>query len=238
MSATPISERLSRLGGRPSASCAAALLAILASGLLAGCANRDSVVVGAIPDDYRTNHPIIIGEKQRTLDLAVGASDRGATRIQKQAVQGFLADYDKTAAPVLSIVAPSGSSNAHAANNAAKDFAQIAYREGVPDGRVVIAQYQAGSPEVAAPVRLAYSTVAAQTNKCGRWPADMLAKSAENKHYANFGCSYQNNLAAQVANPNDFLGPRKPTEIDAENRSNVIDDYRQTPDGWSPETEY
>ena len=108
MSATPISERLSRLGGRPSASCAAALLAILASGLLAGCANRDSVVVGAIPDDYRTNHPIIIGEKQRTLDLAVGASDRGATRIQKQAVQGFLADYDKTAAPVLSIVAPSG----------------------------------------------------------------------------------------------------------------------------------
>ena len=30
--------------------------------MLAGCATRDHVVVGAVPDDYRTNHPIVIGE--------------------------------------------------------------------------------------------------------------------------------------------------------------------------------
>ena len=67
----------------------------------------------------------------------------------------------------------------------------------------------------------------AQTDKCGRWPEDILQNSAENKHYANFGCSYQNNLAAQIANPADLLGPRKQSPIDAERRSNVIDEYRR-----------
>ena len=65
----------------------------------------------------------------------------------------------------------------------------------------------------------------AQTGKCGRWPADVL-ETSENKHYANFGCSYQNNIAAQIANPGDLLGPRKETEIDAANRSVVIGDYQ------------
>ena len=51
--------------------------------------------------------------------------------------------------------------------------------------------------------------------------------NAENKHYADFGCSYQNNLAAQIANPADLLGPRKLTEVDAEKRGVVIDEYRK-----------
>ena len=34
------------------------------------------------------------------------------------------------------------------------------------------------------------------------------------------------NLAAQVANPADLIGPRKQSPIDAENRMTVIDLYR------------
>lgn len=214
------------------------LLVLAAVGLLAGCANRDSITVGAVPDDYRTNHPIIIGEKERTLDLAVGSSDRGATRHQTQAIQGFLANYDKTAAPVLNILVPAGSANSVAASDAANDFARIARRSGVPESRIVTTSYQAGSAEVAAPVRLSFMSIAAQTDKCGRWPDDMLKNGDQNKHYANFGCSYQNNLAAQIANPNDLLTPRQPTEIDAENRGKVIDDYRQPSGAWNPETTY
>jgi pilus assembly protein CpaD len=228
---SPVAPVRRRSAGVAIAVCAAALA------LTAGCARRDSITVGAVPDDYRTNHPIMIAEKERTLDLAVGSSDRGATRSQKVAIEGFLANYDKSAAPVLSIMAPAGSSNEYAAAEAARAFVTIAYKAGVPEGRVVVTSYQTGSPEVAAPVRLSYIAVAAQTNKCGRWPAD-IAQTPDNKHYANFGCSYQNNLAAQIANPNDLLGPRKPSEIDAENRGNVIDDYRDLPDGWFPETDY
>ena len=53
--------------------------------------------------------------------------------------------------------------------------------------------------------------------------------NSENKHYANFGCSYQNNLAAQIANPADLIGPRKLSEVDAEKRGVVIDEYRKAP---------
>jgi pilus assembly protein CpaD len=205
-----------------------AILGLAMAGLVAGCAKRHSIHVGAVPDDYRTNHPIIIAEKERTLDLAVGSADRGATRSQRNAIEGFLTNYDKSAAPVLNIMVPDGASNSAAAGDAARDFVRIAHQNGVPDSRVVVTGYQAGSAEVAAPVRLAFTGIAAQTDKCGRWPEDILANNRANKHYSDFGCSYQNNLAAQIADPNDLLVPRKPGEIDAADRGAVIDDYRET----------
>lgn len=202
-----------------------ALLAMIALGLLSGCANRDSVTVGSVPDDYRTNHPIMIAEKEEVLDLPVAAGDRGMTRPHRTAIDGFLDSYDRSAKALITITVPSGSGNEIAASEVAGDFRRFLNSRGIPKSRIAMASYQAPSVEVSAPVRLSYTAMRAQTNKCGRWPDDVLADS-ENKHYANFGCAYQNNLAAQVANPSDLLGPRKQTEIDAENRDRVIDVYR------------
>jgi pilus assembly protein CpaD len=215
------------------------MLAVAAVALLSGCAfqKRDSVTVGAVPDDYRTNHPIIIADKEETLDLPVGASDRGATASQRASLEGFLANYDESAAPVLNIIAPSGSGNDVAAADAAHDFANIARKNGVPENRIMIASYRASPEEVSAPVRVSYSAMRAQTDKCGRWPEDVLATS-ENKHYANFGCSYQNNIAAQIANPADLLGPRKQTPIDPANRGRVIDDYQSGNSDFSENTDF
>ncbi|TPK69918.1 pilus assembly protein CpaD [Mesorhizobium sp. B2-3-3] len=200
-------------------------LAVAATALLAGCAQRDSVTVGAIPDDYRTNHPIVIAEKNQKIDLPVGAGDRGMTGSQRDTLLGFLDGYDKSAAPTLTIQIPRGSANEVAATAAGRDFARLAVASGVKRNRIVVVAYQAGSSEISAPVRVAYISVKAQTDKCGRWPDD-LVETSENKHYADFGCSYQNNLAAQMANPADLIGPRKQTTIDAENRGAVIDVYR------------
>jgi pilus assembly protein CpaD len=211
---------------RPLAS-ALPLLAVAAAALLSGCANRDSITVGSIPDDYRTNHPIVISEKDEKIDLPVGASDHGATRAQRQTLLGFLDGYDRSAAPVLTIAVPSGSANEIAAGAAARDFRRIAVADGVRSNRIALVAYQATSADVSAPVRIAYSSMRAHTDKCGRWPDDVL-ETSENKHYANFGCSYQNNLAAQIANPADLLGPRRQTEIDAENRDRVINVYRRS----------
>lgn len=223
-----MSEAFNTRTATPAAKGACLVLAVAAVALLSGCAafqKRDSVTVGAVPDDYRTNHPIVIAPKEATLDLPVGASDRGATASQRASLEGFLAGYDRTAAPVLYIVTPSGSANAVAAADAGKDFADIARKSGVPGSRILLASYQAAPEETAAPVRVTFSAMRAQTGKCGMWPEDVLATS-ENKHYANFGCSYQTNVAAQVANPEDLLGPRKPAPIDAANRGVVIDDYQ------------
>ena len=189
------------------------VVAIATALLMSGCAmhKRDSVIVGSVPDDYRTSHPIVIGEQQQTLDLPVGASSRGATRQQRESLEGFLVGYDRTAAPVLNIISPMGSPNAVAAADAAHDFASVATRGGIPSSRIMFASYQAGPEEASAPVRISYAAMRSQTDKCGRWPKDIL-ETSENKHYANFGCPSQNNLAAQVANP---AGPARTEEADA-----------------------
>lgn len=213
------------------------VLAMAAVALLSGCAKRDSITVGAVPDDYRTNHPIIIAEKEQKLDLPVAASDRGATAAQRASLEGFLAGYDRSAAPPLNIIAPAGSANAVAAADAAQDFAHIAKQSGVPASRIMLASYQAMPEEVSAPVRVSFVAMRAQTDKCGRWPEDVL-QTSENKHYANFGCSYQNNVAAQIANPGDLLGPRKQSPIDPANRETVIGDYQAGDSGFSENIDF
>jgi pilus assembly protein CpaD len=202
------------------------VLAIAVAALLAGCAKRDSITVGAVPDDYRTTHPIVIAEKVQKIDLPVGAGDRGMTGSQRATLLGFLDGYDKSAAPALTISIPSGSANEIAATAAGRDFARLAIASGISRNRIVVTTYQSVSAEASAPIRVAYVSVKAQTDRCGRWPEDLL-ETSENKHYADFGCSYQNNLAAQMANPADLIGPRKQSDIDAENRGEVIDVYRQ-----------
>lgn len=212
------------------------LLAVTAS-LMSGCAGfkRDSVVVGSVPDDYRTNHPIVIGETAESIDIPVASDGYRMTRGQRDVVDGFMYRYDKSAATPVTILAPAGSANAAAASNVASDIGQFLHRSGI--GHVQIAHYQVDAPDVSAPIRVSYNAVRATTDKCGRWPEDIL-QTSENKHYANFGCSYQNNLAAQVANPNDLVGPRRPTEIDAENRSVAIDEYQTKDTTFSPVTNY
>lgn len=201
---------------------------LVATALLGGCANRDSITVGSIPDDYRTNHPIMISQQDKTLDIPVGASDRGMTRAQNQSLAGFLDGYDRAAASVLTISVPSGSANEIAAQSAARGFAKVAAANGVRRDRIAFISYDASAGDVAAPVRVTYSAMRAHTDKYGRWSAD-VADTSENKHYTNFGCSYQNNLAAQIANPNDLLGPRQQTTVDAGRRSRIIDGYRNVP---------
>lgn len=232
MTGVPAGMRRTRIH-RPAVTALAAASAML----LSACANRDSVTVGSVPDDYRTNHPIVIAEKQEVLDLAVGRGDRGMTRNQREAVMGFMARYDRSASPVVTVQVPSGAANDVAASEAAAGIVGVIKSSGVPAGRIAVTSYQAGAADVSAPVRISYVGVKAQTGKCGRWPGDMLG-SAENKHYANFGCSYQNNLAAQIANPNDLLGPRKPSPIDAGKRDVAISDWQSSAGEWTQEVEY
>lgn len=220
-----------RPGARTRYSSVASLLAVTAMAVVAGCTmpHRDSVTVGAIPDDYRTNHPIVISEKERAIEISVGSGDHGMTKSQRIALGGFLADYDRSAAPLVNIQVPAGSANEAAAIRAGREFGRYAQASGVSRNRIVVQTYAAGSYEDASPIRVSYVALQAHTGKCGRWPEDIVGDTSENKHYADFGCSYQNNLAAQVADPADLLGPRKQTTIDAEKRSLVIDNYRKAP---------
>ncbi len=209
----------------------------LSAALLSGCAamKRDHVIVGAVPDDYRTNHPIVIGEKEDKIDIAVAVDGYRLTKGQRDAVDGLLYRYDGSTGAPVTILVPQGAANSAAAATMAVDLSDFIRKSGIKN--VAINHYSVGSGSISAPVRVSYFAVRASTGKCGRWPDD-LTNTSDNKHYANFGCASQNNLAAQVANPNDLAGPRRPSEVDAEKRGVVIDDYRSETTGWSPENDY
>lgn len=218
-------------------------LAVIASAMLflPGCGtwfdNRHHIEVGSIPDDYRTNHPISISEQEEHLDVLVGASDKGISLAQRQVIEGFVAQYKANGSGPVQIMLPSGGVNSAAARRVQPDIAAALRKGGVSSGQIVTVSYAAPSSDGAHPVRIAYRALAASTTPCGKWPDDLM-KNTENKHHANFGCSYQNNMAAMIANPADLLGPRATTQIDPAKRSNVIRKYQETPVPGGSEVDY
>jgi pilus assembly protein CpaD len=202
------------------------VLALLAVTLLAGCAQQRDVT-GGIPDDYRTNHPIVISEKEQVADIPVGHADTKLSITQRSIVDRVAANYRVNGSGVIHILVPDGSPNERAAAKLRGDIAATLRKNGVKPFNISSERYRAG-PEESAPIRLSFSAMTASTNTCGQWPKDLL-ETAENRHYANFGCASQNNFAAQLANPADLLGPRATSPIDAERRIVVIDDYRNAP---------
>lgn len=212
----------------------AALLSLLTLG---ACANSiDRTQVSSI-DDYRTNHPIVIADKEHVIDLPVTPDNHGMSNDQRQTLAGFLSRYDASKAPMLVITVPHGGQNDTAAMRTASDFRQYAHSRGIRQDRILQQTYQAGSNEVAPPVRLSFMALRAQVAPCGNWPENLM-ENEKNRHYRNFGCSYQNNLAAQLANPNDLLGPREMGEVDQTKRGNVLSTYRGQSGSWSPTISY
>lgn len=200
---------------------------ILAGAMLGGCANVHNIEVGSVPDDYRTNHPIIISEKEEVVDIPVASSDNKMNYGTTSIVRGFARQYRKNSTGTLLIMAPVGSPNTGAASHVADQIRKVLVEEGIPRGRIQITSYQAAVEHDAAPIRLSFNGIAASTGPCGRWPTDLAINTSENKHYENFGCATQNNLAAQIANPSDLIAPRGMTPIDAQRRDSVIGDYRE-----------
>lgn len=203
-------------------------IVIGAAAIIAGCASqkRHHIVVGSVPDDYRTNHPITVSESEQVLDIAVARGAHEANSDQLKTVDGIVASYRSNGTGAMVVMLPRGSVNEAAAELVGVSIANHIAASGIVTGGVNTVHYQAPESTDIAPVRIVYSALTASTGKCGRWPED-ITKTSENKHYANFGCSYQNNLAAQLANPNDLNGPRAPGEIDATRRGQVITVYRE-----------
>jgi pilus assembly protein CpaD len=203
--------------------------AMLAAGLaLAGCNPREvsSVeVTGAVPGDYRVNHPIAIEEAIETLDVPVGIYTHSLTDAFRSNVVAFAQKFLKSGSVTIAVVAPSGSPNQGIAAGIAVEIEDVLRRAGVPAGQIDYRVYHAASDERNAPIRVAFSRIAAHTAPCGPW-VDQLAVSRENRNYFAFGCASQQNLAALVDNPLDLLYPRAMTAADAARRSDVLDKYR------------
>lgn len=205
---------------------AAAALSIAAA--LTSCAARpDRVTTSSVPDDYRTRHPITLAEVQHSLDVPIGSGERRLTTPLRDLVRGFAQDYTALSKSTVSIAVPAGSANAGAAHAVRSEIRQVLIEAGVKSNRIVLTTYDPAEASVSAPVRLSFVAVTAITGDCGQWPSDLFGPTIrDNTNWENFGCASQQNLAAQIANPADLVGPRGMTPIDAQRRAEVISIYR------------
>ncbi|WP_181407978.1 CpaD family pilus assembly protein [Pararhizobium mangrovi] len=212
----------------------AAGLGVLALSVLqlAGCVGgppAHSVIVGSVPTDYRTRHPIVVSSRAKTLDVPVAAGARSLTSGNADIVRGFADDFEKDEAGLMHVLVPDGSVNTAAAGRMMPQVRRVLARRGVPAGRIVVSRYDASGYEEA-PIRLLYQGLDAHTDACGRWPKD-LADQPGNESYENFGCAMQNNLAAEIDNPGDLIAPRGMSPIDSQRRTVVYDNYVQNGTG-------
>lgn len=206
--------------------------------ILAGCASQDKLTVGSIPDDYRTNHPIVVSEREQTLDVPIATGARELSVATQSNITAFASTFGRSGTGVVHMLVPAGSANEHAVDRVRKDVFKALKRGGVSAHDVSVQRYDAGQHGPTAPVRLAFSGVTAGVpNQCGQWPED-LTWTSKNQHYADYGCSSQKNLAAQIANPGDLLGPRASSPIDAVQRGAVIGTYQQGPTPKGSEVSY
>lgn len=201
-------------------------LMVSLTGLIAGCMSqkRDSFTVGSIPEDYRTTHPIVLTEGEKSFDIPVSSSSHALTDPVKSNIRGFAAGFKQSASAMMYMLLPANSANAGSAASSRRHVLDALEAGGVPRHKVLVQNYDASGHGPTAPIRLAYKHVTASTGECAQWPDDLTATS-ENGNYHNFGCSSQSNLAAAIENPADLLAPRALTPIDAARRGKVYEDY-------------
>lgn len=207
---------------------ATAATMISVAAVLASCAARpDRVTTSSVPDDYRTRHPITLAEVQHSLDVPIGTGERKLTTPLRDLVRGFAQDYLALSKSTVSVAIPSTSANAGAANNVKREVREVLIDSGVKSNHIVLTSYDPADASASAPIRLTFVAVTAITGDCGQWPTDLFGPSIrDNTNWENFGCATQQNLAAQIANPADLVGPRGMTPIDAQRRAEVISIYR------------
>jgi pilus assembly protein CpaD len=202
------------------------VVAAVAAAVLSGCASRDDLTTGGIPDDYRQRHPIVVTEAEQSVDIPIASTDRRLNTAQRDMIRGFAQNYGSRATGPVYLLTPEGSPNSAAARQLRGQVRAELSARGVASSKIVNSSYAANSFGDAAPIRLTFVGTTAMTSQCGQWPKDMI-NDFNNQNYYNFGCATQNNLAAQIANPEDLIAPRGMTPIDAARRNAAIKEYRE-----------
>ncbi len=202
----------------------------LATAALAGCGpthEPGAYVAGWSLVDSAQRHPILVSQQPATMAIRVASGAPGLSPAQAAQVSDFLARYRgrDSGNSKLVIAVPTGSPNEGAAMRAVAHMRQLISEYGFSDSDVAMQPYNGGR-HAAAPIRFAYLRYVAEGPECGHWPTN-LAEDPRNLPFPNFGCASQHNLAAQVANPADLLGPRTMTPADGERRNQVMERYRE-----------
>lgn len=166
---------------------------MVVAALLAGCSTElASFDDTYVPASVEENFPIKVVERPRS--MTAKATANGVRPDDVPEIARFGREAAATAANPIAVHYASGKAGQQSARQAAAILAQ----QGVP--RHSIRLTPGGNGNV---LTLSYSARMAETKPCGAWPENLRANQF-NESGTAFGCAIQQNIAAMVANPNDF----------------------------------
>lgn len=199
-----------------------ALLVVGTALALAACAPNDRMVATTESFDVRKTHPIVLAEGDRSIDIFVagGPGSIGARQISD--IRSFAQEYRRSGRGQLIIAKP--------INNPEASRIMPAIRQALAEGGApgaIVKSYAPIDPSETAPVKLVFAQLKAEVaTECGRWPSDLSGvqnfNGWNNAPYENFGCSYQNAFAQQVADPLDLARPRPESATSAARTTTVL----------------
>lgn len=187
----------------PAASRMSLVLAVTMSTMLAACSNGELALDDTyVPAAHYERFPIEVASGPVKMGIS---SKRGALQpSQINAISAFSRSAAGSGSSRITILRPSAGG---ASGKVARQAYQVLVQSGISPGMILQKTYPGASK---APVQLTYVRSVAVTKECGDWSSD-LADTSTNAPYTNYGCSVQNNIAAMVVNPNDFVSPRPTT---------------------------
>lgn len=193
-----------------------------------------------VPEDYRLRHPITVQEADRSIVLFVGHARGGLSTPQRADVAGLARTWIAEGTGEIVVDVPVNTSNARAAESAYREARSVLETVGVPANAIKLHHYTPDDPRTLATVRLTFPRMTAVAGPCGAWPEDLGPSIKDpsyfdNKSYHNFGCAYQRNMAAMVANPSDLVQPRPETPAYTARRTEGFEKYRK---GTTTTTDY
>jgi pilus assembly protein CpaD len=130
---------------------------------------------------------------------------------------------------VIGVQAPTDGVDPSAAYRMSEAARSYLISRGVPPDKIEVVGYDpvpGDSGDGPPPLKVGYLRYHAEIPQCGKvWTN--ISRSWNNDVQPNFGCAVSANLAAQVADPADLLGPRPMAPQDATRRQEVLDKYRK-----------
>lgn len=185
------------------ASKMSAVLFIAMSSTLAACSNGELALDDKfVPATHYEKYPIEVTRGPVKMEIS---SQHGTLRpSQINAISGFARSASNSGTSKIAILRPSGGG---ASGKVARQTYQLLVQSGISPGMITQKTYPGPSK---GSVQLSYIRSVAVTKECGDWSADM-ADTSSNESFANYGCAIQNNIAAMVLNPEDFIVPRPTT---------------------------
>jgi pilus assembly protein CpaD len=187
------------------------VLFIAMSSTLAACSNGELALDDQyVPVAHYERYPIEVTRGPVRMEISSRHGSLHPSQIN--AISGFSRSAKNSGSSRITILRPSAGG---ASGRVARETYHLLVQSGISPGMISRKTYPGPSR---GPVQLTYVRSVAVTKECGDWSSDM-AHTSSNEPYSNYGCTTQNNIAAMVVNPDDFVAPRPTTPILAATRT-------------------